>query len=289
VEGILKSEQKPKSAGDPLFYGRAQPEVRHGARFATAKPEQDDGEVLLERAEPYSIARKFVQRKYFGHGALGLYYKGEQFWRFNGSCYEELEFDVLSAEVYTFIDGAQCRYRGSPIPMVVKPDEVNNVIKCIKAGVTIPAKLAQPCWIKTEQPAPELFAFKNMLVNVRTGETLDPTPELWITDVVNFDYNPNAECPRWERFLEEAHPRDSEAQNCIEEQLGLGMTYDMHFEKIAAWFGKSRAGKSTILHVQKMLTGTRAFAPMSFNDWMRSEKSRENLIGKRSWRSRTLA
>src|SRR5262249_6438659 len=33
--------------------------------------------------------------------------------------------------------------------------------------------------------------------------------------------------------------------------------------------------------VQKGLIGKRAFAPMSFNDWMRGEKSRENLIGKK--------
>jgi putative DNA primase/helicase len=130
--------------------------------------------------------------------------------------------------------------------------------KCIKAGTTIPASLPQPCWIESEKRAPELFAFKNKLVNVRTGETLDPTPRLWITDAVPFDYDPDAQCPRWEQFLEEAHPNDKDAQNCIEEQLGYGMTYDMQFEKIAVWIGLPRAGKSTLLHVQKMLIGTRA-------------------------------
>jgi putative DNA primase/helicase len=125
-----------------------------------------------------------------------------------------------------------------------------------------------------------LFAFKNGLVNVRTGERIDPTPRLWITDAGNFDYDPDAKCPRWEQFLEEAHPNDLEAQNCLEEQLGLGMTYDMQFEKIALWIGKARAGKSTILHVQEKLIGP-AFAVFSFNDWMRSEYSRENLIGKK--------
>ena len=110
---------------------------------------------------------------------------------------------------------------------------------------------------------------------------MDPTPRLWITDAVNFDYDPDARCPRWNQFLEEIHPNDEEAQNCIEEQLGYGMTYDMQFAKIAMWIGLPRAGKSTLLHVQQGLIGTRSFAPMSFNDWMRGEKSRENLIGKK--------
>jgi putative DNA primase/helicase len=154
-------------------------------------------------------------------------------------------------------------------------------MKCIKAGTTIRANLPQPCWIESEKPVPELFAFKNRLVNVCTGETLNPTPRLWITDAGDFDYDPNAKCPRWVQFLEEAHPNDPDAQNCIEEQLGYGMTYDMQFEKIFLLLGKARAGKTTILHILKKLVGARAYAPMSFNDWMRSEYSRENLIGKK--------
>jgi putative DNA primase/helicase len=277
--------QNGKQTETPFFSEELQSGVGVSARpralFATAKSAEAGGAIILNRGEPYDIAKEFVQRKYSKHGALGLYYKGEQFWKFNGGFYEELEFDVLSAEVYGFMNAAKCYYRDNPVSMIVKPDEVANVIKCIKAGTTIPASLPQPCWIENEKPAPELFAFKNRLVNIRTGETMEPTPRLWITDAVNFNYEPSAECPRWKQFLEEIHPNDPDAQNCIEEQLGYGMTYDMQFEKIAVWIGKPRAGKSTLLHIQKRLIGARAFAPMSFNDWMRGEKSRENLISKK--------
>jgi putative DNA primase/helicase len=260
--------------------GAAQAHPR--ALFASAKPAEVGSAVILDRADPFSIAHEFVTRKYFQYGHLGLYWKGDGFWQFNGSHYEELEHAVLSAQVYSFINAAKCIVRGNiPVPITVKPDDVDKVMKCIKAGVTIPAKLAQPCWIETEKPAPELFAFKNRLVNVRTGEDFAPTPRLWITDAVNFNYDPAAQCPRWKLFLEEIHPNDPDAQNCIEEQLGYGMTYDMHFDKIAVWIGEPRAGKTTLLHVQKELVGRRAFAPMSFDDWTRSEKSRENLIGKK--------
>ena len=116
---------------------------------------------------------------------------------------------------YGFINSAKTYVGNNQVAIVVKPDDVNDVIKCIKAGTTIPAKLPQPCWIDTETPAPELFAFKNALVNVRTGERMDPTPRLWITDAVAFDYDASAGCPRWEQFLKEIHPGDEEAQNCI--------------------------------------------------------------------------
>jgi putative DNA primase/helicase len=281
-----KTDQREREADGVFISPELQPEggaaqSRPRALFATAKSEPTGGAIILDRAEPYEIAKEFIRRKYWKHGYLGLYYKGETFWQFNGSFYEELEFDVLSAELYGFINAAKQYYRNNTIPIIVKPDDVANVMKCIKAGTTIRANLPQPCWIESEKPAPELFAFKNKLVNVRTGETLDPTPELWITDAVHFNFDPDAECPRWKKFLKEIHPNDPDAQNCIEEQLGYGMTYDMQFEKIAVWIGKSRAGKSTLLHVQRGLIGKRSFAPMSFNDWMRGEKSRENLIGKK--------
>ena len=113
---IMSTEQKPKSSSDPLFYKGMQPEGGQGfaaqlndalrkteprlrALFATAKPGQTGGAIILDRADPYDIAKGFVRRKYCQHGHLGLYYKGQAFWRFNGSFYEELEFDVLSAEV----------------------------------------------------------------------------------------------------------------------------------------------------------------------------------------------
>jgi putative DNA primase/helicase len=274
-------KRRTLKAEEPLFISTGiQPEGGPSGAEQPRKPEPE-GTIILNRGDPYSIAREFVRRRYYEYGYLGLYYKDEAFWQFNGSFYEELEFAVLSAEVYGFINSAKTYVGNNQVPIIVKPDDVNDVIKCVKAGTTIPAKLPQPCWLDTKTPAPELFAFKNKLVNVRTGEVIDPTPRLWITDAVAFDYDPSAECPRWKQFLREIHPNDEEAQNCIEEQLGYGMTYDMQFRKIAVWIGLPSAGKSVLLHVQNELVGKRAFAPMSFNDWMRGEKSRENLIGKK--------
>jgi putative DNA primase/helicase len=284
-----------KSSDEPFFISpEAQPEGGHSfaeqleqaqprprALFAAKLEPTVGGDIILNRGDPYSIAKEFVRRQYCKYGHLGLYYKDETFWQFNGSYYEELEFAVLSAEVFGFLNRAKAYVANNKVSIIVKPDDVNDIMKCIKAGTTIKANLPQPCWIDTEKTAPELFAFKNKLMNVRTGETFNPTPRLWITDAVDFNYEENAECPRWEKFLKEIHPNDPDAQNCIEEQLGYGMTYDMQFEKIALWVGKPRAGKSTLLHIQKKLTGVRAFAPFSFNDWMRSEYSRENLIGKK--------
>jgi putative DNA primase/helicase len=93
--------------------------------------------------------------------------------------------------------------------------------------------------------AENLLVFRNWLVCVTTGKTYPLTPRLWIQDAVDFDYDPEARCPRWEKFLEEIFPGDQASQDCIEEQLGYGMTNETRFEKGALWIGVRRSGKST--------------------------------------------
>jgi len=75
---------------------------------------------------------------------------------------------------------------------------------------------------------------------------------------VDFKFDANARCPRWERFLKEVFPGDPESQMTIEEQLGYGMTNDTRFEKGALWIGVKRSGKSTLAWVQERLAGVGA-------------------------------
>ena len=85
----------PDQNGKPFFiYKEPQPEGGQGvaeqlgeeiqtqsprprALFATAKPDRTPGgSIILNRGDPYSIAKEFVQRQYCKYAHLGLYYKG---------------------------------------------------------------------------------------------------------------------------------------------------------------------------------------------------------------------
>jgi phage/plasmid-associated DNA primase len=50
------------------------------------------------------------------------------------------------------------------------------------------------------------MAFRNAIVDLRSGEVVEPTPDLWIHAAVDIDWDPEAQCPRWERFLKEVFP-----------------------------------------------------------------------------------
>lgn len=157
------------------------------------------------------------------------------------------------------------------------------MIKCLKACVAIDDRDAPPRWLDgRETPTAEsLLVFRNCVVSGETGEIVDLTPKYWAQDGVDFDFDPQAQCPRWERFLNEVFPDDRESQMTIEEQLGYGMTHDTRFEKGALWVGEKRSGKSTLAWVQERLVGAGAYASLSFHDWMKTENSRAHLLGKK--------
>jgi putative DNA primase/helicase len=154
-------------------------------------------------------------------------------------------------------------------------------MKALKAGLTI--SLDPPCWLDDElRSADNLLVFKNGLFDIETGLLFGHSPRLWIHHGVDYDYDPEAECPLWERFLGEVFPGDQVSQDCIEEQLGYGMTNDVRFHKAFLWVGlKGREGKGTLACIQEQLCGSAAYVSLDLSNWVRGEYSAEVMLGKK--------
>jgi putative DNA primase/helicase len=114
-----------------------------------------------------------------------------------------------------------------------------------------------------------------------SGERVAPTPKLWVHDDVGYEWNPEAACPEWLRFLEGVFPGDQEAKDCLEEFLGLSMTEDVSFQKGLLLIGVPRSGKGTSLRVCEWLGGSKAFISLDLDKWVENENSGAPLIGKR--------
>jgi P4 family phage/plasmid primase-like protien len=179
-----------------------------------------------------------------------------------------IEFDAWEAQ--RRMDDLESRERNR---------ENERELQRLKAGVT--QELDPPCWIDGK-PAPGLLVFKNRLVDIGTGKLMELTPRLWTHWELDFDYDPQARCSFWEQWLAEVFPEDIESRDCIEEQLGYGMTDDVRFHKAFLWIGrKGREGKGTLAHVLRHLCSPAAYAALSFHDWLKGEYSKEALMGKK--------
>jgi P4 family phage/plasmid primase-like protien len=116
------------------------------------------------------------------------------------------------------------------------------------------------------------------LLNWRTGELLPWDPESHFTYVLPIDYNPEAECPNWEKRLAEWLP-DESARMVIQEYVGYSFIPYMGIE-MALWIkGEGANGKSLFLDtIQKMLgRDVCSSATMSF---LFSRFGKKPLLGK---------
>jgi putative DNA primase/helicase len=211
-----------------------------------------------------------------------MYFWQNEFWEWNGRYYATIEPEIIRDRVYAFLD-ASWKFSGGAELTRFKPNPklVSDVLDALKAGLTLPATCQPPMWLDSGELATDVLVFRDGLVNVLTGERSALTPKLWVHSAVTYKFDPLAQCPVWERFLEQIFPGDKESQDCIEEQLGYGMTEETKFQKAALWIGRSRSGKGTAAFVQRKLIGDSAYVGLSFSTWVTNENSRAPLIGKR--------
>ena len=253
------------------------------ARFGNETPRTPNTiPATLAQSSPYDTAKEYVRRHCFHEGDLTTYFWQNEYWEWNGRHYATVEPEIIRDRVYAFLDGSR-KFVGGDELTRFKPTSklVNDVLDALKAGLTLRNTCQPPMWFGSGEPATDVLVFRNGLVNVLTGELSALTPKLWVHSAVGYDYDPKAKCPVWERFLEQVFPGDKESQDCVEEQLGYGMTEETKFEKAALWVGPRRSGKGTIAFVQRKLVGEGAYVGLSFSTWVTNENSRAPLIGKR--------
>jgi putative DNA primase/helicase len=276
---VLAAKPKPKPEVEPP---EPEPEVEpepEAAPKAKAKTDEKPKPFVLDPSDPLSSAHEFAQ-SICVDGVPTVCYCLTEWWRFNGQVWEKEAkgAPILRKDMWRFLGSAKKRdeARFKPQPM-----QVNAAIDALESELLQEKTPTPSMWLDTGKVVPELVVFKNGIVNLLGGEVQPLTHKFWAYTALDFDWDPKAVCPRWERFLEEIFPGDGESQQFIEEFMGYCMTDNMNLEKGAMLIGITRSGKSTIGYLMGQLVGDRAYAGLSFNNWLAGENSAQNLVGKR--------
>lgn len=111
---------------------------------------------------------------------------------------------------------------------------------------------------------PELLAFRNGVVELRTGRLRPHNKDDMLTYCVGIDYDADAQCPRWEQFLTEIFPGNAELVDYMRRLIGYGVTGYTDEQCFAVFWGKGANGKSvltdTLSSVFGPITKTTPFA-----------------------------
>ena len=145
------------------------------------------------------------------------------------------------------------------------PEQRNRAAKWAASSQSEPrlrAMLARACWEPqiTVSAAdldthPFLLACANGTIDLKTGRLRPSRPADLITRGTSVAYNPDATCPRWERFLVEVFAGDLELVTFMQRLVGYCLTGDTREHILAIPHGAGCNGKTTLIEVLKDLLG----------------------------------
>jgi putative DNA primase/helicase len=288
----VAAANKPKPQEEPEQLEPEEPEQKQEPdeeqEAAEAWTAVERAEVVVSRKAQLDNAKLFVRDKLTltngKSSALDTYFYQGDWWQWNKSFYEKAPEQRLIDMACDYLDNAKARSdEEGTVKFKPTTRDLSSLMTFLRTCTGLDDRTTPSRWLDDRpSPRPEnLLAFRNCLVDVTTGKTHPHDPRLWLHDGVDFNYDPDARCPRWQDFLAELFPDDIDARRMIEEELGYGMTIDNQFEKAALWVGPPRSGRGTIAHIQELLVGLNGHTSLNLHTWHKNENSRMGMIGKR--------
>jgi putative DNA primase/helicase len=233
--------------------------------------------VLPSPSDPAAVARALAETMPASHGVPHTKWWRDEFYLWTGTRWSVMAASVLEGWLYERTedaeyvvpadgddDEAEDEYRRWK-PTIKKVEEVTNAL----------AKLV----LQHHGEAEPVLACANGVVDLGTLELHPPSPATFNLHSLPFDFDPDAQCPRWELFLKECMPDDQQGHDFLAEWFGYVLSGRTDQQKIASLIGKRRGGKGTIARVLTAMVGRNATTAPDITD-LGSHFGRASLIGK---------
>ena len=146
---------------------------------------------------------------------------------------------------------------------VTKDNEARRAAKRLldSSGVRGVIQAAQP-WlnksIESFDKHPDFLNCRNGLLNLKTGVLQPHDSKLFISKYADVDFDENAECPIFDRFLAEIFNGDEDATNFVLRALGYTLSGSAAEQSFFVCHGSGGNGKSTLINLCAEILGTYA-------------------------------
>lgn len=118
------------------------------------------------------------------------------------------------------------------------------------------AQSVYPISFKAFDRHPLLFNLKNGTLDLQTLEFREHRPGDMLTKVAGLNYDPNAQCPRWNSYVSEIMQGDDDRSRYIQKALGYTLSGDTSLECLFILYGAtSRNGKGTMMETYLTIQG----------------------------------
>jgi len=189
--------------------------------------------------------------------------KERTFFRYNEKCYEQCSEDRLNYLCQTELG----KHRG-----LFPPASKANFIHFAIGNDMVDDEKAYEDQIR-------YLTLQNGLYDLSQHELAEHNPDIFTTNLLPYDYDPAAVCPRWIKYLDEVFMSDAETITFVQEAVGYA--FHKSIPKAVLFFlsGDGGNGKSVFIDVISALCGKENVCNISLNK-LNDEKYLPELFGK---------
>ena len=123
------------------------------------------------------------------------------------------------------------------------------------------------------------LTLQNGLYDLSRHELIEHNPSIFTTNLLPYDYDPAAVCPRWIQYLDEVFISDAETIKFVQEAVGYAFHKSIPKAVLFFLIGDGGNGKSVFIDVISALCGKENVCNISLNK-LNDEKYLPELFGK---------
>lgn len=242
--------------------GRGGEGSKKGAKKATPSAPRDSGD------DAWGLARDFLRDCYqTPEGEVLLRRHRDYFFRYRpeAGVYEEVSLDTIKTQVTIWV---------SEFLEKTTVRAIHDVIHCIGANVTVPDNHDLPLWAEMSLGEYQPYARFNMQprrwISMKNGildidallagkpaeKCVHNPSSKWLNTVkLEYDFDVDASCNRWQQFLDEIMEEDEERIAIIQEAFGYCLWDSTELERFFILVGSGQNGKSTMMNILEAMLG----------------------------------
>ena len=253
----------------------------------TNEPADDDRPIYSPDSQPMTVAREVIHDHYTdeaGHRTLA-HWCGD-WYRYNGTYWQKLNDNdgnnQIKKELWELLENAATPKNDVLVPWTPTRQKIENILEPLKMLSFLSGAVEAPAMISTGQKKPGHIVMGNGILRLdHKGEATleDHNADLFTTWGLDFNYNPDADCPNWKKFLADIFAHDPKGAALLQEYCGYLISGRTDMQKLLFIVGPPRAGKGVIQRVITRVMGEDNVVSPTFGD-IANEFGLKQLIGK---------
>ena len=170
----------------------------------------------------------------------------KQFYEFNGKSWRLVDDDVIKSQVQRSFAVYKPANAFTAGVFQVVCDHLN--VEEVENGTWLSDK---------KKDGSNYTVFANGIIDLSSEELtlMKHTPDFFILNELEHDYEPGAQCPQWLAFLDNIWDGNEHLIMQLQEWFGYCLTSDVSLQRMALFMGKSGAGKGVITDMLTAMVG----------------------------------